>query len=94
MMPDKVFIDIATCDYTKDEMMAAINQLIADHPEYEIYMDGDEYAIVGRLRNLGYTDSPAPKIIAEPKFVSDEDLSNLIDCNHKLATVARENRRS
>ena len=50
MMPDKVFIDIATCDYTKDEMMAAIDQLIADNPEYEIYMDGDEYAIVGRLR--------------------------------------------
>lgn len=38
--------------------MAAINQLIADHPEYEIYMDGDEYAIVGRLR---YSEYPAPE---------------------------------
>lgn len=87
MMPDRVFIDIATCDYTKDEMMAAINQLIADHPEYEIYMDGDEYAIVGRLRNPRY-------VVAESQFVSDEDLRNLIDCNHKLATEARENRRN
>lgn len=50
MMPDKIFIDIRTCNYTLDEMKAAIDQLIADHPEYEIYMDGDEYAIVGRLR--------------------------------------------
>lgn len=51
MEPDKVFIDIRTCDLTLSEVMAEIAQLQKEYPEYEIFMDGDEYAIVGRRRN-------------------------------------------
>lgn len=51
MEPDKVFIDIRSCDLTLSQMMAAIAQLQNDNPDYEIFMDGDEYAIVGRRRS-------------------------------------------
>lgn len=51
MEPDKVFIDIHTCDLTLSEVMAEIARLQREYPEYEIFMDGDEYAIVGRRRN-------------------------------------------
>ena len=50
MEPDKVFIDIRTCDLTLSQMMAEISRLQEEYPEYEIFMDGDEYAIVGRRR--------------------------------------------
>lgn len=50
MEPDKVFIDIRTCDLTMSQMMAEISRLQEEYPEYEIFMDGDEYAIVGRRR--------------------------------------------
>lgn len=52
MEPDKVFIDIRSCDLTLSQMMAAIAQLQNDNPDYEIFMDGDEYAIVGRRRSV------------------------------------------
>lgn len=51
MEPDKVFIDIRTSDLTLSQMMAEISRLQGEYPEYEIFMDGDEYAIVGRRRN-------------------------------------------
>lgn len=50
MMPDRIFIDIRTCNYTLGRMMREVERLIADYPEYEIFMDGDAFAIVGRLR--------------------------------------------
>ena len=51
MEPDKVFIDIRTSDLTLSQMMAEISRLQGEYPEYEIFMDGDEYAIVGRRRD-------------------------------------------
>ena len=50
MEPDKVFIDIHTCDLTLSEVMTEIARLQKEYPEYEIFMDGDRYAIVGRRR--------------------------------------------
>lgn len=50
MIPDHVFIDIRTCDMTLSEVMARIGELQEEHPEMEIFMDGDRYAIVGRRR--------------------------------------------
>lgn len=50
MRPDTVYIDIMTCDLTLSQMMAEIARLQAEHPDEEIFMDGDEYAIVGRRR--------------------------------------------
>ena len=52
-MTDVVHIDIRTCDLTLSQMMAAIDRLIHEHPDQEIFMDGDEYAIVGRTRGVG-----------------------------------------
>ncbi len=51
MEPDRVFIDIRTCELTLSQMMGEIARLQEEYPEYEIFMDGDEYAIVGRRRN-------------------------------------------
>lgn len=53
MQPDHVYIDIRTCDLTLSQMMAEVDRLIREHPEQEIFMDGDAYAIVGRDRIQG-----------------------------------------
>lgn len=50
MEPDRVFIDIKTCDMTLSQIMLEITKLQQDHPDLEIFMDGDRYAIVGRRR--------------------------------------------
>lgn len=43
-------IDIRTCDYTLSQMMAYIAGYQRIMPDYEVFMDGDEYAIVARRR--------------------------------------------
>lgn len=53
MRPDHVYIDIRTCDLTLSQMMSRIAELQEEHPEQEIFMDGDAYAIVGRDRIQG-----------------------------------------
>ena len=50
MMPDTVYIDIRTCDLTLSQVMAEIARIQDEHPDEEIFMDGDRYAIVGRRR--------------------------------------------
>lgn len=50
MNSDLVFIDIETCDLTMAQAMAEIDRLVREYPGYEIFMDGDRYAIVGRKR--------------------------------------------
>lgn len=50
MKADTIYIDIRTCNLTLGQVMSKVNQLIVDHPEQEIFMDGDAYAIVGRDR--------------------------------------------
>lgn len=45
---DHIYIPIATCELTLSEVMKEVQKLIADHPDQEIFMDGDAYAIVGR----------------------------------------------
>lgn len=50
MIPDTIYIPIRTCELTLSEMMAEIARLQREHPEQEIFMDGDAYAIVGRSR--------------------------------------------
>lgn len=52
MQQDIVLIDIRTCGLTLSQMMAEIHRLIDDHPELEVFMDGDAYAIVGRQREV------------------------------------------
>ena len=50
MQPDHVYIDIRTCDLTLSQVMARVAELQKEHPDQEIFMDGDLYAIVGRRR--------------------------------------------
>lgn len=52
MEPDRVFIDIRTCDLTLSQVMAEVSRLQKENPGYEIFMDGDLYAIVGRRRSV------------------------------------------
>ena len=53
MRPDQVYIDIRTCDLTLSQVMARVAELQEEHPDQEIFMDGDVYAIVGRHREVG-----------------------------------------
>lgn len=48
----RILIDIRTCGYTLGEMMQRIDELIAENPDMEIFMDGDSYAIVGKQRSV------------------------------------------
>lgn len=50
MEPDRIFIDIRTCGYTLGQMMLEIERLLVTYPEYQIFMDGDAFAIVGRRK--------------------------------------------
>lgn len=47
---DHIYIDIRTCELTLGQVMKEVDKLIAEHPDQEIFMDGDVYAIVGRPR--------------------------------------------
>ena len=49
-MADHIYIPIATCELTLAEVMKEVHKLIAEHPDQEIFMDGDAYAIVGRTK--------------------------------------------
>ena len=47
MMKDIVYIEIRTCKMTLRELIVEIEKLQAEHPDQDIFMDGDAYAIVG-----------------------------------------------
>ena len=51
MEPDKILIDIRTCELTLKEVMDQIRVWQAEMPDYEIFMDGDAYAIVARKKH-------------------------------------------
>ncbi len=51
MEPDRILIDIRTCDLTLSQIMSEIARLQAENPDDEIFMDGDRYAIVARRRH-------------------------------------------
>lgn len=53
MIPDAIYINIKTSELTLSQVMARIVELQAEHPDQEIFMDGDAYAIVGRRRMEG-----------------------------------------
>ena len=47
-------IDIRTCELTLSQVMTEIAKLQSEYPDYEIFMDGDAYAIVARARTNAY----------------------------------------
>jgi hypothetical protein len=48
--PDRIFIDFHKENLTMMQVMTKVEELKKQYPEYEIFMDGDNYAIVGRRR--------------------------------------------
>ena len=48
MEPDKILIDIRTCELTLSEVMSEIKKLQAEYPDHEIFMDGDSNSITLR----------------------------------------------
>ena len=50
MEPDKILIDMRTCELTMSQVMEEIQRLKAEYPDHEIFMDGDSYAIVARRK--------------------------------------------
>lgn len=50
MDQDIKLIDIRTCGYTRSQMMGYIAGFQRILPDCEIFMDGDEYAIVARRK--------------------------------------------
>lgn len=54
MEPDRFFIDTKTCELTLSEVLKKIKQIQAENPDYEIFLDGDAHAIMGRrMSNTG-----------------------------------------
>lgn len=49
-MMDHILIPIRDCKLTLAQLMDEVRILIMEHPEWEVFMDGDAYAIVGRDR--------------------------------------------
>lgn len=48
--PYTKLIDIRTCDLTLSQVMEAVRLFAFALPGHEIFMDGDAYAIVARVR--------------------------------------------
>lgn len=55
MIPDVVFFGIRECDMTMSQVIAEMDRLQSEHPELEVFMDGEAYAVVGRCRVQGVT---------------------------------------
>ena len=66
MEPDKILIDIRTCDLKMSQLMAEIQRLQAEYPDYEIFLDGDAYAIVGRRRKARWDAAVPPSVSTIP----------------------------
>ena len=49
-MADQIYLDIRTCELTLAEVMEEVRRLIREHPDQEIFMDGDGMDIRGRDR--------------------------------------------
>ena len=50
MESDKIFIDIRTSELTLAQVLDEVQRIQDENPEYEIFLDGDSHAIVGRIR--------------------------------------------
>ncbi len=50
MEPDRIFIDFREERLTMMQVMERVRILQKENPDYEIFMDGDRFAIVGRKK--------------------------------------------
>lgn len=46
----RVYIPLRACDLTLSQVVEKVEALKKAHPDEEIFLDGDMYAIVGRKR--------------------------------------------
>lgn len=51
MEADRIFIDIRTSELTLNEVLKEIQRIKAENEDYEIFLDGDAHAIVGRRKS-------------------------------------------
>ena len=66
-MPDTIYIDIRTCELTLSQMMVEIARLQREFPQYEIFMDGDRYAIGLLHTQIGGPSPYAPCSLTDLK---------------------------
>ena len=45
-----IIIDVATCELTLSQVLAKVHSYQTTHPERNIWLDGDENAIVAEVR--------------------------------------------
>jgi hypothetical protein len=50
MEPDRIFINFREENMTMMQVLSEVSRLQKEYPDYEIFMDGDAYAIVGRRK--------------------------------------------
>lgn len=46
----EILIDIRTCDMTLSQVMDLVTRYQDEHPDRDVWMDGDLYAIVSEAR--------------------------------------------
>ena len=51
MDTDTIFIDITTSELTLAQVLGEIKRIQSENPDYEIFLDGDAHAIMGRRRS-------------------------------------------
>ncbi|MBE6517850.1 MAG: hypothetical protein E7Z67_06675 [Thermoplasmata archaeon] len=50
--PEVILIDVDSEDYSLGQIMQMVNRYQQDHPEMEVFLDGDRRAIIGRTRQV------------------------------------------
>ena len=48
MASEEILVSVDSDDYTLGQIMQMVNQYQDEHPDMEVYLDGDRRAIVGR----------------------------------------------
>ncbi len=48
MDAEEILVDVDTDEYTLGQIMQLVNQYQDEHPDMEVFLDGDRRAIVGR----------------------------------------------
>ncbi|MBR2348793.1 MAG: hypothetical protein IKA66_06755 [Candidatus Methanomethylophilaceae archaeon] len=50
--PEVILVDVDSDDYSLGQIMQMVNSFQQDHPEMDVFLDGDRRAIVGRTRQI------------------------------------------
>jgi len=66
MEPDRIFIDFHKENLTMMQVLTRVAELQKEYPEYEIFMDGDRFAIVGRRRKERWEGEGSPSACTTP----------------------------